>query len=209
MDSSIVDYFENKEHKKGKVEVLLPSEVRKLLRTAERYYPDTVIAFVLMVMMGVRPSEVTKMSSDDITEDGVTIPDEDEETGEETKTGRRFIQMTPVVAKWLKAYPAGERITPQNWDRKWDAVRRLAGWAVSSEFLKGTKFESYSGLPQWKQDVLRHTAATMMIALGKPMSVLIFEHGHTLGESVLKKHYSGKMTIKQANEILSLEPNRA
>lgn len=206
-DASEIENFENKEHKKGKVTVMTPQEVETLLRAAEEHYPDTVPAFVLMTMMGVRPSEISKMAATDITEDGVTVPDEDEDTGEATKTGRRFIHMTPIVAEWLKCYPMQDRVAPPNWDRKWDAVRRLAGWSVVSEFLKGTEWETTDGLPAWKQDVLRHTAATVTINMGKPLSVLIFEHGHTQGETTLKKHYLGKMTKKQAVTILAIGPH--
>jgi integrase len=183
-----------------------PEQAEALLRVAEKHYPDTVLAFVLMLFMGVRPEEVKRMSGDDITEDGVVIPDEDEVTGQEQKTGRRFIHMTDVVAEWLQHYPPSESIVPQNWKRKWDAARRLAGWAVKADFFKGTELYDTSNLPPWHQDILRHTAATICINMGKPMTVLIFEHGHTLGETTLKKHYLGRMTKREALGILSIGP---
>jgi integrase len=205
-DASEVESFEKKDHKKSKTVVMTPRDAEALLRTAEDHFPDSVPAFVLMLFMGVRPSEVTKMSGSDITEDGVTIPDEDEETGDETKTGRRFIQMTPVVSEWLKAYPVEKRITPANWSRKWDAVRRRAGWAVVAELLEGDEWNLSPKLKKWVPDILRHTAATIAINSGKPMSTLIFEHGHTQGEATLKKHYLGRMTEKQSLAILSIGP---
>ena len=205
-DASEIEAFEKKDHKKGKVLVMKPEQAVTLLRVAEEHYPDTVPAFALMLFMGVRPFEVTKMTSADVTEDGVTIPDEDEDTGEGTKTGRRFLHMTPIVAEWIKAYPVQDRITPPNWERKWDAVRRRAGWAVAAEFLKGSKWNVTPDLPKWTPDILRHTAATIAINSGKPLSVLIFEHGHTQGETTLKKHYLGKMTKKQTVELLSIGP---
>ena len=200
-----IESFETKEHKKGKIAVLSPAEVENLLKTAEKHYPDTVVAFVLMVMMGVRPSEVEKMYAEDITEDGVVIPYEDEQTGKATKTGRRFIHMTPIVAEWLKHYRPSKKIVPPNWKRKYNAVRRLAGWGLVADLL-GEKYKTISGLPKWHQDVLRHTAATIVINLGKPLTVLIFEHGHTQGETTLKKHYLGRMTKRQALSILSFGP---
>ncbi|MDB4419670.1 tyrosine-type recombinase/integrase [Akkermansiaceae bacterium] len=205
VDVREIENFETKTHKKGKIAVLSPAEVENLLKTAEEHYPDTVVAFVLMVMMGIRPSEVEKMYAEDITEDGVVVPDEDEQTGEETKTGRRFIQMTPIVAEWLKEYPPSKKIAPPNWDRKYKAVRRLAGWGVVADLL-GAEYKKISGLPKWHQDVLRHTAATIVINLGKPLTVLIFEHGHTQGEATLKKHYLGRMTKRQALSILAFGP---
>lgn len=172
---------------------------------AEAHYPDTVPAFVLMTFLGIRPSEIEKMTGEDVTEDGVTVPDESE-TGEATKTGRRFIQMTPTVAAWLKEYPVQSTITPANWPRKWDAVRRMAGWKVSADLLKDEEWQTKPNLPAWTADILRHTAATIVINSGKPLSCLIFEHGHSQAETILKKHYLGKMTLQQALEILSIGP---
>lgn len=185
---------------------MTPSQCIDLMRTAEKHHPDTVPAFALMLFMGVRPSEIQKMAPSNITEDGVIVPWENE-TGEDTKTGRRFIQMTPTVAAWLSKHPIRDFLTPPNWQRKWDAVRRLAGWRVSAFLLKGTKWEATADLPEWTPDILRHTAATVHINSGKPLATLIFEHGHSQGEVVLKKHYLGLMTRRQALEILSIGPN--
>lgn len=205
-DASETEYFEKREEaNRGKPMVMTPKQCKTLLTVAEEHYPDTVPAFVLMLFMGCRPSEVEKMSGADITEDGVTVPDESE-SGEKSKTGRRFIHMTPTVAAWLAKYPVGESVTPPNWKRKWDAVRRMAGWGVSAGLLKGEKWNVTDELPKWTADILRHTAATISINSGKPLSTLIFEHGHSQGEVVLKKHYHGRMTQKQTLEILSIGP---
>ena len=205
-DASEIEHFEHKEHRKGKTQVMKPDECRRLLTVAEENFPETVPAFVLMLFMGVRPREITTLTDEHVTEDGVTIPDEYEATDEDTKTGRRFIHMTPEVAAWLKAYPVQETVAPMGWQRKWDAVRRMAGWSVKADLLDQVEWKVTPDLPGWHQDILRHTAATVLINIGKPISVLIFEHGHSQGETTIKKNYLGRMTKKQAVEITSMGP---
>lgn len=202
-----VEHFEKKDTgRKPKPKVLGPAECRKLLQVAEKHYKETVPAFALMLFMGIRPEEITKMTAEHITEDGVTVPDADELTGEGTKTGRRFIQMTPVMSAWLAAYPVGDTVAPANWQRKWCAVRRMAGWRVVADLLKGDEWKTDDSLPEWTPDVLRHTAATVAINAGKPLSTLIFEHGHSQGERTLKQYYFGRMTKKDALAILTIGP---
>lgn len=46
-----------------------------------------------------------------------------------------------------------------------------------------------------------------MVALGKPLESLTFEFGHSGGAAVLKSHYVGVMTKKDAEKIWTLGPN--
>jgi hypothetical protein len=84
------------------------------------------------------------------------------------------------------------------------AVRRLAGWKVWCELIE--PHEAPEELPEWPQNALRHTAASVALALGKPIETLIFEHGHAEGVTTLKAHYIGKMTKKEALAISSIGP---
>ena len=62
--------------------------------------------------------------------------------------------------------------------------------------------------PEWPQNALRHTAATVSIALGKPIEQLTFEHGHVGGLEMLRRHYVGAMPKAEALKIWALRPEK-
>jgi hypothetical protein len=156
----------------------------------------------------MRQQEIDRLTPGDITGEGITVP----ATSAKTKR-RRFVQMPEPLAAWLAAYPIGESVTPANWSRKEKAVRRLAGWKVWSDHVPTMGFKPTmdatpdEDLPEWPQNALRHTAATVSIALGKPIETLTFEHGHVGGLEMLRRHYVGAMPKKEALAIWSIGPH--
>lgn len=64
-------------------------------------------------------------------------------------------------------------------------------------------------LPAWPPNALRHTAASVAVALGKPLESLIFEHGHAGGVALLKRHYLGLMPKSEALQIWAIRPGGA
>ncbi len=72
--------------------------------------------------------------------------------------------MSPTLSAWLKAYPIGESVLPSNWKRKEMAVRRLAGWRVWTDLVDPPS--PPDDLPEWPDNALRHTHATVAIATG-------------------------------------------
>ena len=99
-------------------------------------------------------------------------------------------------------------VCPPNYKRKQLALKRLAGFKVWSDYVKkfGLVETPDEKLPEWPQNALRHTAASVSVALKKPLPDLLFEHGHTGGEETLKKHYLGLMPPSEAKAIWGLEP---
>lgn len=62
-------------------------------------------------------------------------------------------------------------------------------------------------LPEWPHNALRHTHASIVIALGKPLESLTFEFGHSGGVQVLKSHYVGVMPKAEATKIMKIQPS--
>lgn len=129
---------------------------------------------------------------------------------------RRFIAMPEPLGAWLAAYPpTGDTLTPPDWARKQRAVRRMAGFRVWSnlvpkiEITPALEATPPEDLPPWPDNALRHTAATVSVALGKPLEALIFEHGHSGGTQMLKRHYLGAMRKADALKIWALRPMEA
>jgi integrase len=211
-EAGAVEHLEAKPTESGEIGTLTPAQAAALMSAAESHLPDTVPAFAIALFTGMRQAEIERLRPQDITEDGITL----RAVSAKTKR-RRFIQMPEPLAAWLAAYPIGETVTPPNWPRKEKAVRRLAGFAVWSDHvptlkLKPTKLDKYEatppdGLPAWPENALRHTAATVALALGKPLEQLVFEHGHAGGLEMLRKHYIGAMPKKDAAEIWRIAPH--
>lgn len=197
--ASEIEHLEMRETEDAEIGVLSYAEALKLMKTAEKHFPETCTCFALMLFMGIRGEELKRLSPDDITAEGVSIP------AAKAKTKRRrFIAMSDPVRAWVKAYPATEAVCPPDWVRKFGAVRMLSGWKVKASIVDLPK--AFPTFPEWPKNALRHTAATMALALGKPIESLVFEHGHVGNLSVLRNHYIGRMTRQEAESIWSIQP---
>jgi len=198
-DGEAVDHLEAQKSTSGEIQTLTAAQAEALLSAAVKNQPDTVPAFAIALFTGMRQIEITRLQPEDITVDGITVP----KVSAKTKR-RRFIQMPEPLAAWLAAYPVGETVCPANWTRKDKFVRRMAGFKVWSDMTDPK--EPGDELPAWPENALRHTAATVSVNLGKPIEQLIFEHGHTGGLEMLRRHYVGAMPKAQALAIWNLRP---
>ncbi len=175
------------------------------MEAAVDHQPDTVPAFAIALFTGMRQKEITRLLPADITAEGITVP----KVSAKTKR-RRFIQMSEPLAAWLAEYPIGETVCPPNWTRKDKYVRRMAGFKVWSDMVKEPDTPAPpDSLPAWPENALRHTAATMAVCMGKPIEQLIFEHGHTGGLEMLRRHYVGAMPKAEALKIWAIRPEGA
>ncbi len=198
-DTEPVTHFERKDAKQGEIGILTPPQAKALMEAAEKHFPETVPAFAIALFTGMRQAEIERLDPEDITDDGITVPAASSKTGR-----RRFIEMPAPLAAWLKVYPVTDAVLPTGWGRKERAVRRLAGFRIWTESVEPNT--PPGRLPEWPNNALRHTAATVALAIGKSIERLVFEHGHSGGLVTLKNHYVGRMTKKQALAIWSLGP---
>jgi len=113
--------------------------------------------------------------------------------------------MPTSLKAWLKAYPVGDPVLPANWPKKEKAVRRLAGWKVWSNLVEPPA--PPADLPEWSHNALRHTHASVLVAMGTPLETLTIEFGHSGGAQVLKSHYVGVMPKAEAVKIMKLRPS--
>lgn len=89
-------------------------------------------------------------------------------------------------------------------------MKRLAWFKIWSDYVTKFKLKPQPDKKdtKWPQNGLRHTAASVAVALGKPLPELLFEHGHSGGEETLKKNYLGLMPKSQAKAIWALAPQK-
>lgn len=199
---NVLETIERKEVVRNAIGVLRLKEVQALMATAEQHFPDTVAAFAIQLFTGIRKAELERLQPGDISPEGITVP----ATSAKIKR-RRFIHMPPPLAAWLDVYPIGETVLPTNWSRKERAVRRMAGWRIWSDLVDPS--DPPDELPEWPNNALRHTAATVALAIGKPIETLVFEHGHSGGLTTLRNHYIGALPKAEAEKIWALRPSIA
>jgi hypothetical protein len=203
-----IEQVEAKATVSGAVGILTPDQARAVMLAAETYYPECVPAFAISLFTGLRQAEVDRLEPGDISTEGIQVP----AISSKTKR-RRFIGMPEPLADWLAVYPIGDSVTPPDWKRKQIAVRRMAGFRVWTNLVPKLKVTPRleaappDDLPEWPDNAIRHTAATVAVALGKPLEALIFEHGHSGGVQMLKRHYLGAMRKADAIAIWAMRPN--
>jgi len=183
----------------GEIEVLAPELVERLIRTAEEHYPETVCMYAVGFWGGVRVEELKKLSEDEFSSEGLAVG-----AGIAKKKRRRHITASPALAAWLERYPF---IPPTNWIEKHKAVRALAGWDVQARILKDKgRQPEVAELGTWPRNVIRHTHASAEISNGATLEDLLFRFGHTDGADMLRSHYVGRYTKKQAEAFFALRP---
>lgn len=128
-------------------------EVEKLMATAARpAHRDMLFSLHLMLYGGIRPTEVSRLREEDFCweEKLVIIRPQKSKTG-----GGRAVPL-----RGLAAIPPGDRRIPGNWQNKWLALRRDAGFT------------------HWVPDTCRHTFASYHAAYYRNLPELQLEMGH-------------------------------
>lgn len=206
-DVEAVKHIEGKQAVSEEIGVLSHKQALAVMRAAEQWFPETVPGMAIALFTGMRQAEIDRLTPADFTAEGITVP-----AGSAKTKRRRFIQMPEPLAEWLARYPIGESVTPPDWRRKQIAVRRLAGFRVWSDvvprlaIVPPMEATPPAELPEWPDNALRHTAATVAVALGKPIEQLVFEHGHVGGLEMLRRHYVGALPKAEALKIWAMRP---
>lgn len=162
-DSNPVDRIKVPRIQEKTINPLTPEEVNKLKVTANKpEFRDMKFSLYLMLYGGIRPTEVSRLRDEDFCweEEVVIIRPEVSKTG-----GGRAVPL-----RGLKKIRPKDRIIPQDWQRRWQALRKAAG------------FEN------WVPDVCRHTFASYHAAYFRNLSELQLEMGHR-DVSLLRSRY--------------------
>lgn len=181
--------------KEAEISVLSVEEARALLTAAKEHFPAAVAGFALQLFAGIRVEELARLEAANVSEDGIELG------AAITKKGRRrHITLHPTLAEWIKKHPF-EPVP--NWPRVSAAVRRLAGWDVAADLLE-TPPDATRGA--WPQNALRHSHASYAVASGVKLETLLFEFGHVGSPALLRAHYVGRASKKQALEYFAIMP---
>jgi integrase len=171
------------------VTVFTPEQCDRLLTAAwnhkdrvwnasgQRWEPDgrpflRVMGYAALAMfIGVRPHEVRRSKRSEIDWEGGTFLVK----GKHAKgRSRRVVELPENALQWLRLWDAecpGGWIIPPNFERLWEGLRRTAK------------------LMPWPHDVLRHTSASMHLALYEQEHRTKAMLGHSADEDTLFRHY--------------------
>ncbi len=187
----------------GEIGFLTPEQAETLLRVAETHFPQAVASYALQLFAGIRVEELSKLEAGNVTADGIELG------ASITKKGRRrHITPSKTLAAWLAKHP----FEPcPNWRRVDRACRYLAGWNIAPDpalvkIPEPSEGEKLPPRPDWPSNALRHSHASYAISSGTSLETLLFEFGHTGNASVLRAHYVGKASKKQALEFFAIMP---
>ncbi len=164
--SAIIN-FKPRHHKQSKVEIMSLAQCRQFLRACES--PAERWAAALLLFAGIRPSaedgEITRLDWSHVGSVEIYVPHDVSKTGTD-----RHIPLTPRLTRLLRGHPAEGPVTPANWRRVYQRLRRgVAG-------IEG------------KQDVMRHTFASHFLAAFDEKATKA-AMGHTAGSQTLFRHY--------------------
>ena len=200
-----VDSLEfRKDAPEADVAILRPDDVKALLKAAEGYSANAAVAYAVAIFAGVRQAELARLTWGDIGEEHIEIG-----ASVAKKAKRRLIPISSALRAWLDAYmpkdgDKADFIVGANWARVSCAVRRLAGWDVVALILDNPPEPTRGG---WPANGCRHTCASVLVATGEPLETLIFQFGHSGGHDLLRRHYVGRLTKKDALATLATGPH--
>lgn len=145
------------------IEPLTHEEIERLEKTAQSApFRSMRLSLHLLLYNGVRPAEVSRLSTADIDweDKHIRIRPQTSKTG-----GGRLLPLR--CGSTLKAE---DMVIPKNWQRRWRELRRAAGFA------------------HWVPDVCRHTFASYHAAHFRNLPALQVEMGHR-DLSLLRSRY--------------------
>lgn len=177
---------------KGEEELYTPEEMRTLLFTADKYYPQHVATLAIMGFAGLRHCELRDATGAldwrdvHLSSSQIHIS----ESLAKSNTGRRYAPIQPNLAAWLRPYvkPRGPVCGISNLT---NAFQRLAKRAD----LK------------WKQNALRNSFVSYRCAVTQNVAQVASEAGNSVAE--IHRSYRKELTDLEGAGWFAIWPTRA
>jgi integrase len=177
--------------RRSDVTILTVDETEGLLRAAQQSKHSGVLVPYLSLCLfgGMRPHEAQQLDWARVHFNTASI-----HVLASTSKRRegRYFHMEPALIEWLKSYamPKGP-IVGANFRRKWESLIDDVGYSVDRP---------------WPQDVMRHTAASMLLAIKRNRALVAEELGTSV--DVLRRHYRQPILKSEAQRFWMLKPGR-
>ena len=167
--------------------IVTPLQAALIIDHARRRKPHRLAFFALAMYAGVRPDELSRIRWDAVNLDDGTVTID---AAASKVRRRRIIYLEPTALLWLKlARECGGKLPVARSTRQrylYHATRAL-------------------NLESWPQDLLRHTAASYLLALHRDPGKV----ANTLGNSarILETNYKALVSAKDCAEFWSFTPD--
>ena len=179
--------------RRNEVVVLTVDETEHLLRCAQASkFSDVLVPYVaLCLFAGLRPFEARQLKWSDINLEANHL-----HVLAHTSKRRegRYVHLEPTLIAWLAAYSKTTRqhVCGANFRRQWESLLKAAGYRADRP---------------WHQDAMRHTAASMLLAIKRNRALVAEELGTSV--DVLRRHYRQPILKADAKRYWALSPNAA
>ena len=176
--------------RRGEVEVLSVDQAEALLRAAEgsEHRNEIVPYAACCLFAGLRPHEAQQLCWEQIdskTKSIHVLPHTSKRREE------RYVHIEPILIEWLRPYMRAGRLCSKSFRRHWRFVTKAAG---------------YNDQNPWTQDVMRHTAASMLLAIKRNRAYVAEELGTSV--DVLRRHYRKPILKSEAQCFWMLKPGK-
>lgn len=173
-------------------EIYTPEEIRSMLFTAEKYYPQHLATLAIMALAGCRHSE---LRDDDGALDWKDVHLKSgkihiSEALAKSNTGRRYVPMQPNLVAWLEHYakPRGPVCAVDNLT---NALARIA---------KKAKVK-------WKRNALRNSFISYRCAVTHDVARVAEEAGNSVQE--IQDSYRRELTEEEGKAWFEIWPTKA
>lgn len=164
--------------------ILTVDECRQLLKLTREHHPQGLAWVVLGLFAGIRPGELDRLGWQSVrVARGIVLID-----AEASKVRqRRIVPLEPVCAEWLRVCRGARLPIPHSTRRRMtrDLARRM-GW------------------DSWPADILRHTAASYLIAHHQDAGKVALWLGNSA--PILMRHYREIVSRQAAQEWMGITP---
>src|SRR5277367_4058905 len=155
--------------KAEEVGILTSAQLWNLLEISRE---DVRATIALGAFAGIRPEEIARLTWAEVSiEKGhVTI------TAAKSKTAQhRYVKILPCLEAWLRPLIGSGSIQGDNFRRRYDETRRLAGFALRGNQRR--RHDEDESLVPWPHDALRHSFASYHLAKFQNAPALALELG--------------------------------
>jgi integrase len=154
-----------------------------VLRWTQTNRPDALCTLTLLLFVGLRPAESSRVTPDMFRLEAGTMHLQ----GTCTKTGRaRSIQLQPAAVAWFQSC---QSLVPLANKPREKFMQQLA---------------KQLGFSKWKQDCLRHTAASFLLSLLRSADQVSLLLGN--GTDILNRHYIDAITPADCTAFWAIAP---
>lgn len=164
--------------------ILTVEQSQRLMNFGKYQQPHSVAFLALALFAGVRPEELQQVTWDNIGSNIVTI-----DAAASKVRRRRIVHLPANAIEWIAfARETGARMPFVSYDR-----RTLL-----------PKAAKHLGFPSWPHDVMRHTAASMWLAVSDNVGMVSKELGNSPG--ILLTNYQELVTADNAAAFWQIRP---